>query len=66
MSEFGKVAVLMGGPSSERRIRSRRPQPLQPTMSNAASDAARSSVSFASGSPQGQKYFVSFEKYLAW
>ena len=46
------------------RMRSSRPQPLQPTISNAASDAARISSSFASGRPQGQKYFVSSEKYL--
>jgi hypothetical protein len=49
---------------SPRRIRSRRPQPVQPTTSNAASACARISRSFGSGMPLGQKYFVSSEKYL--
>ena len=47
---------------SARRIKSSRPQPLQPMMSNAATEAAWMSRSTASGSPQGQKYFVSSEK----
>ena len=51
---------------SARRIRSSRPQPLQPTTSNAASAWARISSSLACGNPLGQKYFVSSEKYLLW
>jgi hypothetical protein len=51
---------------SSRRIRSSRPQPLQPTTSNAASACARISRSLASGMLLGQNYFVSSEKYLLW
>ena len=51
---------------SARRIRSSRPQPLQPTTANAERHVARISCSCASGSPAGQWYFVSSEKYLLW
>ena len=51
---------------SARRIRSSRPQPVAPSRSNAASDCSRIARSTGSGSPAGQWYFVSSEKYLLW
>jgi len=51
---------------SGRSMRSSRPQPAQPTMRNASSELAWISRSTASGRPDGQKYFVSSEKYLLW
>ncbi len=49
---------------SARRMRSSRPQPVQPMMRKACSEAARIARSCASGRPAGQKYLVSSEKYL--
>ena len=51
---------------SARRMRSSRPQPVAPRMRNAATEAFWISASFSGGSPHGQKYFVSSEKYLLW
>ena len=50
---------------SGRRMRSSRPQPLQPTMSERG-ERRRADLALLRliGRPQGQKYFVSSEKYL--
>jgi hypothetical protein len=52
-------------PLARSRMKSTRPQPLQPTAANASSASRRIASSSAPSSP-GHRYCVSSATYLAW